>query len=63
MSRVFPQFPEHGKCPICLNNTDTYCILVPIEGTEEGNNMQAKPVHINCIMDNLVIDKEGNFKL
>jgi hypothetical protein len=60
MSRVFEHFPATGlsKCPVCDGNHDGPTILIPIYGTEDGNNMEAVPAHIDCVMDNLTYSKE-----
>jgi hypothetical protein len=48
MSRKFQHFPEEKICPVCNTNEDKPCILIPIPGTEEGNIMQATPMHYDC---------------
>jgi len=57
--RTFKHFNQSGPevCPICGTNDDKEIILVPIAGTEEGNNMQAIQVHADCLLDNLVYDQ------
>ena len=47
--RTFKHFPEGETCILCGCEGDGECILVGIDGTQEGNNEQAKPVHLNCI--------------
>jgi len=49
--RTFEHFPEHDICLVCGTNEDKECTLIPIDGTEDGNNCQATPVHIDCISD------------
>ena len=51
MNRIFQGFPSASKCPLCGKGTDTPCILVPIEGTANGNNEEAIPVHVTCMED------------
>ena len=52
--RTFEHFPtDHKNCPICGKNTDGECLLVPIDGTEEDNIMQAIPVHSKCLQDDM----------
>lgn len=46
--RTFDHFPEAAKCPVCKTNDDGECVLVGIDGTEDGHNQQAQPVHFNC---------------
>lgn len=38
-----------AKCPICGTGDDKPVVLAGIEGTEDGNNMQAMQVHVDCI--------------
>lgn len=47
--RIFEHFPEEFTCRICGKNTDKQCALAGIGGTEEGNNIQAIPIHLDCI--------------
>ena len=49
--RVFehPNTSEGWVCPICKTNEDKSVVLIGIDGTEEGNIMQAEQVHIDCI--------------
>lgn len=35
-------------CPVCGTNADAPVVLVPIEGTEDGNLVEAKQVHSDC---------------
>ena len=49
--RKYEHFPENNTCPICgtnYRNMDT--VFIPIDGTGEGNNEQAQPFHLPCIM-------------
>ena len=48
---TFEHFPDDKLCPICKLSRDLPCILVPIDGTEEGNIEQANPVHALCLED------------
>jgi len=47
--RVFDEFPERDKCPICGTNKKGKCVLIGIDGTQEGKNIEAKPFHLECI--------------
>lgn len=49
MKRTFKHFSKDKKCPICGTNDDKECFLIPIQGTEEGNLMQAEAFHLDCI--------------
>ena len=52
MSRVFDHFPsDHAICPACKTNDDKPCVLLPIDGTEDGNICRAQPVHAECLQD------------
>ena len=46
--RVFDNFPEVSICPICGTNKNEECWLMVIDGTQDGNNIQAQPVHVSC---------------
>lgn len=48
--RVFPEanFGE-SVCPICGTSENKPIVLVPILGTEDGNNVQARQYHLDCI--------------
>lgn len=47
--RAFKNFPKEDVCLLCGTSVDGECILVAIDGTEEGNLAQAKPIHTDCI--------------
>lgn len=36
-------------CPICGNGEDRPVTLIGIDGTEEGNIMEAAQVHVDCL--------------
>lgn len=44
-----PNTSSGWKCPICHTDNDSPITLIPIYGTESGNNIQAKQVHVKCI--------------
>lgn len=47
--RIFAGFNPSGDfCPFCKTKADTETVLIPIPGTEDGNNMKAKQVHLKC---------------
>jgi hypothetical protein len=48
---------ESEVCPICGSADIKEAILIPIFGTEEGNNIQAVQVHVDCLATQLVYDK------
>lgn len=50
--RTFKNFPQEATCPICGKNTNSECILAPIDDTDRGNLCEATPVHVECILSN-----------
>ena len=58
--RVFEKFNnENGEiCPICKTSKEIETILVPIEGTESNNNIQAIQVHTDCIQSSISYNKD-----
>jgi len=41
---------DHGDlCPLCRTAQDLPVVLVPIPGTEDGNNIEAQQVHKRCL--------------
>ena len=46
--RYFPHFPENTICPVCNSNVDKECTMIPIDGTDEGNNCEASVIHKEC---------------
>lgn len=49
--RVFEHANLSAKqtCPICKEAVDKPVVLIGIVGTEEGHNMQAVQVHLDCL--------------
>jgi len=47
-------------CPICLKSGPGEVVLVGIHGTQEGHNMQAQQVHLNCIELTLYKGQKGS---
>jgi hypothetical protein len=60
--RIFehPNTSGDWKCPICKTNEDKQVILVGVDGTEEGNNMQAEQIHVDCIDLRLSNERYGS---
>ncbi len=56
--RVFkkPNLSGRWKCPICKTNKESEVVLIPVAGTQEGNNMEAEQFHLSCI--DLLYSKE-----
>ena len=46
-----PNMVGNWKCPICKTSLDASVMLVPIAGTEEGNNQQALQAHAGCVRE------------
>ena len=46
--RIFEHFPKEIKCLMCGTSEDKPCILIPIDGTDDDNNCEAVPVHVDC---------------
>ena len=44
-----PNISNDWKCPICETNNLEPVVLIGIEGTQEGNNIQAEQFHLDCI--------------
>jgi len=48
--KIFKNFNKTGKpCLICGTKGDGQVTLIPIDGTEDNGNIQAKQVHIECL--------------
>ena len=49
----------HGwQCPICHTKDDKEVVLVGITRTEDGGNIEAEQIHLDCI--DLMYDKDCN---
>ncbi|KKK81128.1 hypothetical protein LCGC14_2816590 [marine sediment metagenome] len=49
--KVFPHMNTSGPevCPVCKTKDDKPVVLIGIDGTENGGNIQAKQIHLDCI--------------
>lgn len=48
--RVFEHPNAEGfVCPICNTSEDKPVVLIGIDGTQEGYNIQARQYHIDCL--------------
>ena len=58
--RIFekPNTSNDWTCPICKTSDIKEVVLVGINGTEDGNNMRAEQIHLDCI--ELLYDKDHN---
>ena len=54
-----PNLSGGWKCPVCGKSDKKEVVLIGIEGTQEGLNIQAEQVHLDCI--ELTYDKEMGF--
>ncbi len=59
--RTFKGFnSSHGAvCPICMTGDDKEIVLIPVSGTESGNNMEAIQVHTECLQRELMFYPQG----
>lgn len=44
-----PNLSGDWKCPLCGKKEDKPVVLIPAHGTQEGNNIQARQYHLDCI--------------
>lgn len=51
---IFPsQFERDGTdCPICKSQEQKPAVFVKIAGTQDGGNVEAIVVHLDCLLDN-----------
>lgn len=47
--KIFKELNKEGVCGICGKNSPGACILIPIDGSDEGNLVQGVQVHLECI--------------
>ena len=47
--RIFEDCEFDKECPICKTKKKGDGILIGIDGTEKGNNIQADLVHTDCL--------------
>ena len=57
--RIFKHFPKDSICPTCGTNDDEETVLVPIWGTQEGNNCEAQPFHLGCAVATVYNKENG----
>lgn len=43
-------------CPVCSSAKDGEVVLIGLVGTQEGHNIEAVPVHVECL--SLLYDEE-----
>lgn len=44
-----PNVDDNWICPICKTNDNKEVVMVGIDGTREGFNIQAEIIHLSCI--------------
>ena len=54
-----PNFSGDWVCPICGTAEDKPIVLIPIQGTQKGNNCQAEQYHEHCIDPVEITSLEG----
>ena len=55
-----PNWTDNNKCPICHTTEIAPVMLIPIVGTQDGNNVQAIQVHEKCIEEGMWYYPEYN---
>jgi len=57
--RIFENYPEDSICPVCGTSENKQCMLVPIDNSKhsDGDNVEAIPVHLVCILNNIRYSK------
>ena len=48
------EIPETHRCPLCNNITKGDVVLAPIAGSQVGARSAATPVHLDCLLNNIV---------
>jgi hypothetical protein len=48
------------KCPICNTSKKGEVVLIGMEGTEDGGNIQAAQVHLDCLELTIKKGENGN---
>ena len=59
MLRIFDKFNQRTTCKICNTNKSGKAVLIPIGGTEDGGNVQAELVHLDCLDLQLILGDCG----
>ena len=56
IAKIFEHFPSDQHCVLCGANTNTPCMLVPVDGTGDNRIIEARPVHVDCLHDGMRIN-------
>lgn len=60
--KVFNEINSEGnRCPICGTYEIKPVVLIAIEGTADGNNVEAMQVHLDCLQP-VIVTSEGGSK-
>lgn len=54
---------SNDVCPICKTQNKGKVVLVGIDGTESGNNIQAIQIHLDCIELRYNLDKKVIYQI
>jgi len=59
MNKIF-EHPNISNfcCPICHGDDDRPIVLITIQGTQKKNIIEAKQVHLDCLLDGLEYYKD-----
>ncbi len=52
---ILQNFPITRLCPVCLNNKNEKYIMVNSTNYDEDNMPEKLPVHVDCILENIMI--------
>lgn len=44
-----PNLSNNWQCPLCFTNDDKEVVLIGIVGTQDGFNIEAEQIHLECI--------------
>lgn len=55
-----PNLSNNWKCPICDTSEDQEVVLIGINGTQNGGNIQAEQFHADCVLKGLLYYKDNN---
>lgn len=47
--KIFNRFNSETLCQICKKNIQGKSVLIPLDGTEDGNLVECLQVHLNCL--------------
>ena len=53
---IFDHFPSDQLCVLCESGDDSPCVLVPLDGVGDGRILEARPVHVDCLLDGMRIN-------